>query len=401
MNLTQATIVPLTEYVPSNLGRAEISEADAELLWRNYGSQITVESPSFKTNYHWRLTSQGWVGHIPLTTALHFVLQPRVELSNLFRMLEYAYNLKSFRFLDGLVNCQSLTEFYEQLATVLARRVLDRARQGFYRAYLAESDQLSYVRGRLDIRQSLRVPSRAKLHCHYEDHTADIPDNQILAWTLQHITRSGMCTERVLPMIRRAYRPLQSLVTPTPYGANACAGRVYNRLNHDYQVLHALCRFFLDQSGPSHQLGDWTILPFLVDMARLYERFVAEWLKAHLPAPWSLKVQERVDISQVNTLHFDIDLVLYETETGRVRCVLDTKYKVPDKPATQDVFQVTAYALSKGCRQAILVYPTPLEQPLNEMIGDISVRSLTFSLDGNLEHAGRKFLQDLGIGENL
>jgi 5-methylcytosine-specific restriction enzyme subunit McrC len=97
------------------------------------------------------------------------------------------------------------------LAYILARRVLERGRQGFYRAYLPQTDQLPYVRGRLDARTGLCHPATVNLTCAYEEHTADIADNQILAYTLWRIARSGLCTERVLPTVRRAYRALSGL----------------------------------------------------------------------------------------------------------------------------------------------------------------------------------------------
>ncbi|MBI1882033.1 MAG: restriction endonuclease [Chloroflexi bacterium] len=323
------------------------------------------------------------------------MLKPKVALANLFRMWEYAYRLNSFRLLEGLVNCQSLAECYENLAHVLALRVLDRWRKGFYRAYLSQAEQLPYVRGRLDLRPETHRPGQVSLACRYEEHTADIADNQILAWTLWGIARSGLCTERVLPAIRRAYQALQGLVTLTPHGPQACMGRGYHRLNEDYRPLHALCRFFLDQSGPSHSLGDRTMLPFLVDMAHLYELFIAEWFKTHLPPHLDLKAQEQVDLSQSNALHFKIDLVLYERETGQARSVLDTKYKT-GSPTPDDIAQVMAYAKVKRCREAILIYPTPPTYPLDETIDGLRIRSLTFALDGDLEQAGQIFLQDLG-----
>ena len=134
------TILPLREYLPEQFPPEAIPDAVGEALWRNYSSQVNVDFPSPKTEGLWKLTAQGWVGYIPLTPELAFALQPKVELSNLFHMLEYAYRLKSFRFLEGLVACQSLEEFYERLASVLARRALDRGRKGFYRAYLPEAD---------------------------------------------------------------------------------------------------------------------------------------------------------------------------------------------------------------------------------------------------------------------
>jgi 5-methylcytosine-specific restriction enzyme subunit McrC len=388
-------IIELTEYVPRQLEREEITPAIEEALWRNYRNQVKVESPSFRTGGKWQLTSQGWVGHIPLTPEFHLALLPKVQLKNLFGMLEYAYQLKSksFRFLEGLIDCQSIEDFYSQLAHLLTRRILDRGRKGFYRAYVPKTGQLAYVRGRLNIRQAIQKPWDVKLSCHYEEHSGDIEENQILAWTLFIIGRSGLCSERVSPTVRQAYHTLQGFVTLQPRSAEDCIGRVYNRLNEDYRLLHALCRFFLESSGASHERGDRTMLPFLVDMARLYELFVAEWLKAHLPQHLLLKFQEQVNISK--TLHFKTDLVLYDISTGTTRYILDTKYKTPKQPAADDIAQVVAYAVSKDCHEGILVYPEDLTHPLNVLVGDIQVRSLTFSLKDDLDRAGQDFLQNL------
>ncbi|MBE9232414.1 restriction endonuclease, partial [Cuspidothrix issatschenkoi LEGE 03284] len=60
-----------------------------------------------------------------------------------------------------------------------------------------------------------------------------------------------------------------------------------------------------------------------------------------------------------------------------------------------DLYQVVTYALSKHCPEAVLVYPTELNNSFNQNIRDIKVRSLTFSLDENLEDAGKEFLKKL------
>ena len=123
-----------------------------------------------------------------------------------------------------------------------------------------------------------------------------------------------------------------------------CIGRLYNRLNDDYHPMHCLCRFFLEHSGPSHKVGDHTFLPFLVDMSRLYEKFVAEWLKTRLPSEYTLKIQENIRIGADKEIQFDIDLVIYEKISERAKFVLDTKYKVPDHISNTDLSQVVTYA---------------------------------------------------------
>lgn len=389
--------IELVEYDPLTLPHDAVPHATGEMLWRQYdekSGKVRVEFPSPKTGNRWRLTSQGWVGYIPLTADLLLALRPKVQLNNLFHMLAYAYGLQSFHILDGVVTAQSLREFYEQLAGVLAQRALARARQGVYRAYLTRSGPLPYVRGQLDLRRSRQQPWQPNLLCRYHEFTVDIPDNQIITYTLDQIARSGLCREPAQSAVRRAYRAWQGIALPHHISVVDCIGRSYHRLNQDYQPLHALCRFFLEHTGPSLASGDHTMLPFLVNMARLYELFVAQWLQIHLPSPWHVEVQETVTIGQHHELQFDIDLVLYDQQ-GEARAVLDTKYKAAETAATADINQIVTYAKAKRCHEAILVYPAPLARPLNVQLHDLHLRSLTFALDGNLQEAGHQFLHKL------
>ena len=385
----------LSEYSATFCSREAIREEWALALHRNFHDQVEVQFPSPLTDNRWKLVAQGWAGYIPVAPEFVVAIRPKTPIANLFRMLEWAYRLRSFEFLEGIAECDSVEEFYEQLASVLARRVLDRARRGLYGNYVPMNERLPYARGQLDMHAAVRRPWEASLPWRYEEHTTDVEDNRILAWTLLCVARSGLCTERVLPTVRQAYRVLQGAVLLTPCDAKACLGRLYHRLNEDYRPLHALCRFFLEHSGPRHQAGDRQMLPFLVNMERLFELFVAEWLKAHLPGRFSLKPQERVSIDPDAGLHFDIDLVLYDRETDRPLCVLDTKYKTSTTPASADVQQAIAYAETRGCGEAVLIYPTTLSQPLDTVAGEIRVRTLGFDIGGVLDVGGQAFVSSL------
>jgi 5-methylcytosine-specific restriction enzyme subunit McrC len=342
------------------------------------------------------LTSLGWVGYIPLAGDVHFSLVPKVPIQNLFGMLEYAYRLKGLRTLEGLIDAESIAELYDRLALVLAKRVLDRVRRGLYRSYLGQDDSLPYVRGRLDLSAHLKDPSRVTLPCRFEEHTADLEDNQILLWTLTRVLECGVCTERSLPFVRQARRALQGYAGFTPCSANFCVDRLYNRLNGDYESMHALCRFFLEHTGPTHRAGDRRMLPILVDMERLFELFVVEWLKRHVPEQYLVRGQETVQFSLGQTVSISIDITVEGVSTGQTVLVLDTKYKAPDQPAPADIEQVVAYAAAKGCRRAVLVYPAKLAGAVGGMWGrDISVEALTFQLDGDIENCGQDFLAQI------
>lgn len=392
--MSQRPLLTLTEYCPAECPPDVVGEEEGRYLWDNHRDKLTVEPPTFATGNRWRLTSNGWVGHLPVSDRLGLSLQPKVPLANVFRMLEFAYR-QQFEIPGDLFEVETVEDLFERLAMVLARRVLDRARQGLYRTYVRDEDDLPYLRGSLDVDRHLRRPWAVHLPCRFEEHTGDVEDNQILAWTLHRIARSGFCSERSVPTIGGAYRTIQAVADLRPFNAAACVGRLYHRLNQDYEPLHALCRFFLENSGPTHQIAGHSSIPFLINMAALFERFVAAWLHEHLPDGLELEEQEPVRLSPDGTLEFVIDLVLYRKAPRVAVAVLDTKYKIPDKPSTADIAQVVAYAEAKGCDRASLIYPAPLPISVPARVGGVEVLPLTFDVREDLEKGGQALLAAL------
>ena len=304
-------------------------------------------------------------------------------------MLDYAYNLKSFQFLDGLMTCDSLPEFYKRLATIFAYRILNRIQKGLYSTYIKQSQGLTYVRGKIDIKTMSKHPWKPKLTCQYDHFTQDIEDNQILLWTIYIISRQEICQEKTRILIRKVYHTLQGYLTLSPFTANDCINRKYNRLNEDYYCLHSLCRFFLENTTPSHEKGNYNSLPFLVNMNQLYEKFIAAWLTQHLPPRLGIKTQHHVEY---NSFTFKIDLIIYNKQTNQNLYVLDTKYKTEIKEC--DIYQIIAYTFEQNCNHAIIVIPTT-NKPINDTMNNISIRSLNFSLDEDIDLSGSNFLKQL------
>ncbi len=390
-------VLELTEYSPQSLPQTMIPFSVGEKLWRDFdqkGKRILVEFPSPKTNHQWIVTPQGWVGNVPITAVYQLDIQPKVKLHNLFRMWEIAYQLKGYDLFAGLIGVDSITAFYEQLALWLAQNVLKRSRQGFHARYVPQQQHLATVRGKYIPKRGGIKPTSMKLFCQYDEFTMDIMDNQILAKTLDLIARTYRCRPEVQTAVRQATHQLQRITTPQPITAADCQNREYGRLNQDYQALHTLCHFFLEHSGPQQQTGSNMMIPFLINMARLFELFVSNWLKDNLPAGSFLQAQETVTVGQQSELRFDIDLVLYDAN-GKATAVLDTKYKTPDKPSQQDINQIITYAKAKKCPRAYLVYPHPLAKPLHVQFGDLTLHTITFPLDKEIALAGKQFLNDL------
>jgi 5-methylcytosine-specific restriction enzyme subunit McrC len=130
-------------------------------------------------------------------------------------------------------------------------------------------------------------------------------------------------------------------------------------------------------------------------MARLFELFVARWVKQNLDSRYLLASQESFTIGEKGALKMVMDLVLYDRDAQTPLCVLDTKYKAHSTVSNDDYNQVVAYADAVGCENAVLIYPKELEYPFDEKPGRIRVKTAVFDIGTDLDAAGEKLLKRL------
>ena len=305
------------------------------------------------------LRAKGYIGQIRIGTDEFVRVSPKVSVRNLFGMLEVAYHLKSFKFGEGIVDVDALNELYEQLVWIFCRRVLDRLRKGLYRGYIDQAEATTYVRGRLAIESSARLlaAGASAVYCEFQEHTSDLPDNQIIAWTVDSLGRASLSRDDVRSLVRLTHRSLAGAATLRPVKSEECIRRLYNRLNDDYQPLHSLCRFFLDSMGPGVNDGERAIMPYTVDMSRLFESFVAEWLRAKGPREYHFGIQHQLKLTGSEPITWDVDILVKNRADDRPIAILDTKYKRSRQSQPADIQQVVAYAVEISCTKSISSLP--------------------------------------------
>ena len=375
-----ADTITIKENAPSNVPIDRLPMEEAEIIRDKWRRIVDIQTDF--GGQSWRLVPRSYVGQIPVSDRLTIRLQPKVALTNVFVMLDIAYRA-NFELFEHVTSCETLEDAYDRLARILANRVLDRTRKGLYRSYVPEDERLAFVRGRIDIRESFLPRMDVRLHCHYEEHTADLADNQILLWTLAIILRGRNVQPETAHSVKAAHRALRSAVSLAPYTGKDCTGRIYNRLNADYRNLHFLCRFFLEQMGPTQKWGGNDMLPFLIEMSGLFELYVAESLKAFLPSHLRIAAQESVKVYEDGSSCY-IDLVLFDAASGTPIAVLDTKYKSAEKPKNADIHQVVAYANAKRCHTAVLIYPERTGLWRIARFGDVQVYGQGWPIDGDM-----------------
>ena len=308
------------------LSQAELTTS--EVLALQATGKFEIEPASFLNGNRYGIRSRGWVGHVLAGEDLLVRILPKVPVSNLFRMLEVAYGLQSFRFLDGDTEIESIEDLYERIVSILSRRVLDRSRKGLYRSYVSEADDLPYVRGRIDpVATALNIMTGVpRVACQYEEQTADLEDNRLLLWTLHQVRRQSLTRKSVRRELDLARRALTGTISLKRFRAADCVRRLYHRLNSDYAPMHGLCRFILEQSGPGIEYGD-RFVPFELNMRFLFESFVAEWLRAHAPSGIMVHCPQTCGLMLISNAAFDRSSCWTRNQWAAV-IVLDTKYKI-------------------------------------------------------------------------
>lgn len=400
----QPRVIHLAEELPS---RELLTDDEKDQLILKYGKQLEI-NPTFQSGCC-EIRSRGFVGHLPVSKGLMVSIAPKLPVSNIFGMLEYAYDLKSFELFKGQVGVETLNDLYEGLASILALRVLKRARKGLYCSYVDETEKLAFVRGRIRVADTLRsmILGSTTLCCEYEEHTADLNENRILLWTLFSLRKLDFNNLVFYKNVKRAYQALAGSITLEEKNAADCFDRKYDRLNDDYQPMHMLCGVFLEHLGPGLLAGEGRFLPFMLNMPELFELFVVQWLKKHLDEriyvdeSYSMTIDEsrlQGEEGQVK-LKFKMDIVLRD-KAGNALAILDTKYKADEKPKPDDVNQVIAYAHIMNTQKAILVYPSSTTKSRRWQPQDILISVITFDISSD-DLGGPAFLSELHEVLNL
>ena len=380
----------LQEYDATTLARDQLDEDTALTFHQRFGKYVALEFPTPANGYQWQFTATGTVGYFPLDATRGVRVLPKVAVKNVLGMLKYAYDLP-VDMLDSGDEVGTVDDIFNYLAGYLAQLVMQRAKRGLAKAYQARRDDLPYVRGRIDVPAQVRRPVALRFACDFEEHTADIHDNQVLRWTLLYLSRASL-REPAKGRVRLAQHSLASVVSIVRVHASAAVAPYYDRLRQDYRPMHALCHLFLDSLTPTLERGAHESVPLLITMHDLFERYVFAVLHDYF-SQHNLRVRQQVTRPLGHGVSFRIDIVIQD-HADHTLLVLDTKYKNRFAPSSDDVQQAVAYAEVMGCNHAALVYPT-LTKPIKIDVGSKQVHRMGLDLARDLPTAARAFCAEV------
>src|SRR5690606_22831352 len=112
----------------------------------------------------------------------------------------------------------------------------------------------------------------------------------------------------------------------------------------------------LRSGGIRDRTGRLEASAFLIDMNRLFERFVTVQLQRRLAGRFEVRAQEQLYLDMERRIPMPPDLVFYRR--GHPRLVADVKYKLTDDGLGRnpDFYQLLAYCGALNLDQGYLIY---------------------------------------------
>ena len=301
----------------------------------------------------WVVTAGNLVGSL-VSGDVRLLIRPKIRPENLFLLLEVglpeqAWRREAFDYATSGDLLPSVVAFFARtVETTLARGVLH--------AYREEQDRLVALRGRVDLpAQFTRAGIAVPVACRYDDYTPDIAENRYLRGAVRRALRVA----HIAPEDRR--RLLSQLValedvTELPVRPDDLDRVRITRLNAHYEPALRLARLMLENLTLVDQRGGTTAASFLVDMNKLFERFVTERLRRALLGRLDVQAEPPVHLAERNQVRMNPDLEFQSR--GSVVYVGDVKYKLTAdaRARTADYYQLLAYTTALDLPEGVLIY---------------------------------------------
>ncbi|MDR1604598.1 MAG: 5-methylcytosine-specific restriction endonuclease system specificity protein McrC [Gracilibacteraceae bacterium] len=317
-----------------------------------------------------------------------------VKVGNIYIMLAYAFRSLNAGGISYAGN-EDFDNLHELFAEIIIGGMRKQLKRGLPRQYSSQREELSNLRGKIDLQTSIRQQTmvRHRLVCEFDEFTEDTPGNRLIKCAITHLLKqSDVSYERkhFLKFLRASLdnvADVQSVKVPQQRTGGA-----------EYAMLVNVCGFLLDgllmNTGGGYRMREW-----LTDdaLSSLYERFLLAYFKRHY-AFKAKKAQIDWDMPEVPAQMPKMESDVYLTHNGRTliidaKCYSRTMSKHFGKKTyhSHNLYQIYTYVKNAdkakdGSVSGMLLYAKTDEDitPDNDSIiggNGISVKTLDLTQD--------------------
>lgn len=252
-----------------------------------------------------------------------------ILIKNIYYMLTYAFHVLHQDNYEE-IEAEDFENIHDMFSAILGRGVAQQLKQGLYREYVNNSDDLSTLRGKLAVKGTIinKMQHKQKLSCEYDELSENNLLNQVLKTTMLLLIKQQDVKQGNKAILKKDLVFFDDVDCVEP--SNIRWDRIrYQRNNQSYRMLLNVCRLVIEGMLLSTEQGAVKMASFLDDqrMSHLYEKFILEYYRYHHPELHANPDQVQWNLDDDNDMWLPnmITDISLKSKDGRV-LILDAKY---------------------------------------------------------------------------
>lgn len=216
-----------------------------------------------------------------------------IFIKNVYYMLAYAFRALSMDEYDDLAG-EDFEHMHDLFAAILAKGITRQVKQGLYREYLERTEDLTTVRGKIELQGTLRnkIAKSQRITCEYDELSENNLHNQVIKTASMILLRHGEVSEDHRADLRKVMLYFSDVDEIEPAEIRWDAIR-FQRSNVSYRFLLSICQLVIDGMLITTDEGERKLAKFVDDqlMSRLYEKFILEYYAAECDCAYASSPQ--------------------------------------------------------------------------------------------------------------
>jgi 5-methylcytosine-specific restriction enzyme subunit McrC len=300
-------------------------------------------------------------------------INTRLFLKHLFFWFDYCRKWK-FPFTKNNLDQNSAYDLPELIINLMADRIKEVISQAPISLYEETEESLIMPRGRINfnryISRGLSNGNYQIIECDDDPFLYNNKLNQCIKYVTRLLYKKATFSETHEKLNEILF--ILDEVDDISFTSTQINTIQINSFYSDYLELIDICRLVLDQQIYDNQYYDQTQWCLLFPMEYIFEDFIAGFLERKFKGLWKVEYQKSEKyLTDEGAFQMQHDIFLTSKINKNFKIIVDTKYKLRtpkdrlDKKkgiSQSDLYQMTCYAIRRGCNNVLLLYPNFSEE---------------------------------------
>src|SRR5699024_10123359 len=252
-----------------------------------------------------------------------------IPIRNIYYMVLYAWDKVENLSNKAEKEIEELESLNDVIIDLFLIEVSQIVRKGISKDYINVIDQSKFIKGKIDITESLRFTG-ANFVCHFDEYTDNINLNQIIKTILIRMINFVEIKEEYKKKARTLLLYFAN-VEEIPLNNINLNNILYNRLNKEYEYILDLGMLIYINSIPTERHGNYQFIDIMNDeeqMSSIFEGFLRTFYRIHSDYRvhrryynWDLEPINNSNKKLLPRMETDIELT-----TQNRKIIIDAKY---------------------------------------------------------------------------